>query len=367
MRFLISSALKDDNVSLFFWSLGSELKARGHQVTFVTWGKRSGPKSYDLDGSVLWYPSYRPQHWRDVHFIYRLAKEKWVDCAIGTHVALNAVAAGSLMAGVPVRVGWAHTTSRAFLVHLGGWSCKTAFLLLRRRLVYGLLSHVVAVSGECGNDLRGFWHVPVQKIAVIHNAVRGGADKGTRGETRTNRLVYVGRLAKVKGVDTLMKAFCLVSEYGEVHLDVFGSGSERENLEKLVRELGIDQRVHFHGAIPQDEVCRAFAKADVAVVPSREEPFGLVVIEAMSVGTPIVASRVGGIPEILRDGVDGSLVPPEDPEALAAAIIRLLKDDALRLQMGRNARQRFLEEFQLSTRIPKVADWLEGLVEAAGR
>jgi len=180
-------------------------------------------------------------------------------------------------------------------------------------------------------------------------------------------LVYVGRLAKVKGVDTLMKAFCLVSEYGEVHLDVFGSGSERENLEKLVRELGVDERVHFHGAIPQDEVYRAFAKADVAVVPSREEPFGLVVIEAMSVGTPVVASRVGGIPEILRDGVDGSLVPPEDPEALAAAIIRLLKDDALRLQMGRNARQRSLEEFQLSTRIPKVADWMEGLVAAAGR
>jgi glycosyltransferase involved in cell wall biosynthesis len=108
------------------------------------------------------------------------------------------------------------------------------------------------------------------------------------------------------------------------------------------------------------------AESALTVVPSRSEAFGLVVIESMAVGTPAVASAVGGIPEIIRDGVDGFLVPPDDPAALADKIGLLLSNAELRHKMGLNARERFLSRFEQSRVVKEQADWLEQIV-AAGR
>jgi len=105
----------------------------------------------------------------------------------------------------------------------------------------------------------------------------------------------------------------------------------------------------------------------VCVAPSRSEAFGLVNIEAMAMGTPVVASRVGGIPEIVRDGVDGFLFEPGNDLELGDRLLEVLSDRELREQMGRNARRRFLEEFESSLVAKRQADWLEGLVAAVGR
>ena len=107
---------------------------------------------------------------------------------------------------------------------------------------------------------------------------------------------------------------------------------------------------------------KRMALATATVVPSRSEGFGLVNIESLAVGTPVVASSVGGIVEVIRDGIDGFLVPPDNPELLAERLHLLLSNSELRSTMSRNARERFLTTFEQSKVIKEQADWLAASV-----
>jgi glycosyltransferase involved in cell wall biosynthesis len=125
------------------------------------------------------------------------------------------------------------------------------------------------------------------------------------------------------------------------------------------------ERCTFRDAVPHDEVLRRMAVARVVIVPSRSEAFGLVNIEAMSVGTPVIASAVDGIKEIVRDGLDGVLVAPDDSNALAKQITSLLNDPSRRAEMSQYARERFLRVYEQSEVVTAQADWLEGITQVA--
>lgn len=157
-------------------------------------------------------------------------------------------------------------------------------------------------------------------------------------------IAYVGRLETLKGVDILLRAMPLVlRDVPGARLHICGTGSQLQALEQQTHELGIAHAVSFAGALSRENVARAYARASVCVVPSRAiEAFGLVGIEAMSIGRPVVASRVGGIGDWLEDGVTGIAVPPNDEAALANAIISLLTDRQMARTMGERARQRAL-------------------------
>jgi glycosyltransferase involved in cell wall biosynthesis len=103
-------------------------------------------------------------------------------------------------------------------------------------------------------------------------------------------------------------------------------------------------------------------QASVLVTPSRSEAFGLTNIEAMSVGTPVIGSAVGGIADVIQDGINGFLVPPDVPEILADAITRVLADSALRQRLSRAARERFLDVFEQRAVIAEQANWLESVI-----
>ncbi|HEV8488510.1 MAG TPA: glycosyltransferase [Candidatus Limnocylindrales bacterium] len=144
----------------------------------------------------------------------------------------------------------------------------------------------------------------------------------------------VARLEPEKGHPTLIEAWPLVlRSVPDAYLLVVGEGSRREELERQVRELRIAHRVVFTGR--RDDVPGVTAALDVAVLPSYREAQGLTILEAMALSRPVVASNVGGIPEMIEDGVTGLLVPPGDPVALAAAIVRLLEDHSLADTLGR--------------------------------
>ena len=140
-------------------------------------------------------------------------------------------------------------------------------------------------------------------------------------------IAYVGRLARAKGVDVLLDALAMMGR-GDVTLRVIGDGPERAALERRARNLGIAARVDFFGALPPEEVAGLAATRHLLVVPSRYEELGRVNLEGMAMGLPVVATRTGGIPDVVRDGVNGLLVPVEDPRALATAIERVIADGA---------------------------------------
>ena len=144
----------------------------------------------------------------------------------------------------------------------------------------------------------------------------------------------VARLEQEKGHPTLLEAWpAIVRAVPDVYLLIVGEGSRRDALEAQARELRIAHRVIFTGR--RDDVPAVTAALDVAVLPSYREAQGLTILEAMALSRPVVASDVGGIPEMVQDGVTGLLVPPHDAEALATAIVRLLTDHPYADTLGR--------------------------------
>jgi glycosyltransferase involved in cell wall biosynthesis len=156
---------------------------------------------------------------------------------------------------------------------------------------------------------------------------------------RRSRIVFVGRLSPQKGVATLLAAFAGLTTPG-ARLVLVGDGPDRDDLERQARRLGVRDRIHVTGFVPHSRIPAVLASADLLVLPSVYEEFGTVLVEAMQVGLPAVASRVGGIPEVVEDGVTGLLVPPGDPRSLAAAIDRVLGDPELAQRLGGSARRR---------------------------
>lgn len=139
------------------------------------------------------------------------------------------------------------------------------------------------------------------------------------------------------GIDLLIRAFARL-DHPAARLVIVGEGPQRAEYEALVRELGLAGRVELPGWVDPGAIPETYRSFDVFVAPSRLEAFGVAVLEAAASGLPSVVSRVGGLPEVVQDGVTGLLVPPEDPEALAQALDELLRDPERRRRMGEAAR-----------------------------
>jgi phosphatidyl-myo-inositol dimannoside synthase len=160
----------------------------------------------------------------------------------------------------------------------------------------------------------------------------------------------IGRLLRVKGFDYLVAAHARVlEELPQVRLVLVGDGAERSRLAEQARELGVADSVRFAGTAARDEIPAYLAAADMVAVPSvRHEGYvdGLpnVALEAMGAGRPLVATNVGGLPELVRPGVNGLLVHEKDPQALAGAILDLARDPDLRERLGAAGRREIREE-----------------------
>jgi len=166
------------------------------------------------------------------------------------------------------------------------------------------------------------------------------------GKSRTHRILSVGRLVPRKGVDLVIQALPLLAEAGfdDVELLIVGGSGDALNLEEdpeaqrlraLTKELGVEDKVTMRGQVPRDAMPGIFRSADAVVCAPWYEPFGIVPLEAMACGVPVVAAAVGGLRETVVDQKTGLHVPPQDPEAIADAVGRLLADPALRAEMGR--------------------------------
>ena len=153
-------------------------------------------------------------------------------------------------------------------------------------------------------------------------------------------ILFVGRLHRVKGVDVLMEAAAEVLKKKKIHFLIVGTGEEEGRLREIVRSKKIESYVHFKGKKSGEDLRKLMGEAEVLVLPSRSEAFPLTVVEALAAGTPVIASRVGGVAEIIRNEREGLLVPPEDPKALAEAILYLMENRELREELMENARKR---------------------------
>lgn len=180
-------------------------------------------------------------------------------------------------------------------------------------------------------------------------------------------VVFAGRLVPEKGLDTLLRAFAqILPSVPGARLLVAGDGPERARIQELVDELKLSTDVALLGHVPAAEMDRHFAAAWVQAVPSRwSEPFGLTAVEAMMRGTAVVASGSGGLAEIVRDGETGVLVPPDNVDALASALLRLLGDRDLAERMGMTGREVALRHFSQTTFVDNCLRLYEEMLSTA--
>jgi len=180
------------------------------------------------------------------------------------------------------------------------------------------------------------------------------------------RLAIVGRLIPIKGHDVLLAALARVrEELPEATLEIAGDGPLDAELRATVARLGLTDAVSFLGRV--SPAAPVFERAAVVVVPSRGEGFGMVALEAMERGRAVVASDVGGLPEIVEDGVTGTVVSPDEPEALAAALLELLRDPARAAAMGAAGRVRALAAFSQGRCTDRIEELYRAALETGSR
>jgi glycosyltransferase involved in cell wall biosynthesis len=183
-----------------------------------------------------------------------------------------------------------------------------------------------------------------QVVTVLYglNAPAQAPQRDSESDTPT--LLAVARLVPQKGLDVLIRAMKPIGDaVPDARLLIAGDGAERPALERLARDLGLDGRVSLLGH--RDDIEQLMRRAWLLVHPARWEGFGLVLLEAMRMGLPIVATGVSALPEIVVAGVTGRLVPPDDPSALAEALIDVLGDERFRRDAGARGFERLVERF----------------------
>jgi glycosyltransferase involved in cell wall biosynthesis len=206
----------------------------------------------------------------------------------------------------------------------------------------GAFDAVVANSQMIAQSLEADGLTPV---ITVYNASETRQPRPPLHEPPT--VTFSGRLVRKKGVDVLLRAFARVrAELPQARLVIAGAGPEMPTLKNLLTELALTNSVDLCGHLSHAEMDERFRGSWVQAVPSRyQEPFGMVAAEAMMRGVPVVASRVGGLSEIVSDGETGLLVAPQDVGGLAQALLRLLRDRASAERMGRAARERACRYF----------------------
>jgi glycosyltransferase involved in cell wall biosynthesis len=232
---------------------------------------------------------------------------------------------------------------------------------LRTRILLRTADVVVALWSQAARDLVNHFGVPPERVRVIPRGASGSRFRPATPDERadavrlfgldagTRTIAYVGSLSPEKNVAAAVAA---VGDIPDSQLLIVGSGPERDSLEALASRAA-PGRVRFFGSTPAPE--RAFSAADVLVLPSRTEGIPAVLVEGCLSGLPAVASAVGGIPEIVEDGVTGRLVPPGDVGALTEALRDVL---ARPERMGELARERCLERYELGAVVDAYCDLL---------
>jgi glycosyltransferase involved in cell wall biosynthesis len=265
--------------------------------------------------------------------------------------------------------GHVHTRHGAFIrYHRAPW---------RYRLLRRWVDELVTVSASGREELARLAGLPSSTIGVLPNGVDTDRFQPAPDKTAVRRelrlpesslaVVTVARLAPEKDLETLLRAFAIVTRtHPTTELWVVGYGPEQQCLQALTRELCLETRTHFLGL--RDDVDKILRAADVFALSSLSEGLSVALIEAASCGLPIVATDVGGNAEVVNPPAGGVLVKPRDPEALAAALVKLLSDEDLRRRMGGAARQHALAQFSVEQMVNRYISLYEtALHTSSGR
>ncbi len=348
-------------------TIAARLAARGHRITVLTLSDQPeyGDEALDFQVARISRQWFKPLRWlitltstirlgrqADVVFVNGLAMEAaFANLLLRKPMAQKVV--GDLAWEQARNRGWTKDELETFQTERYGVRLEALKLL---RTWWTRRAHRVIVPSRYLARVVHGWGVAEKEISVIYNASESG--NGTAPVAvpleGTMKLVTVGRLVSWKRVDAVIEA---VAQSVGTGLIIVGDGPEREPLEKLARHLGIAERVHFAGPRSRTEVLGLMAACDVFVLNSTYEGLPHVVLEAMSLGLPVVATAVGGTPEVVESERNGLLIQP-DQSALVQTLKRLQDDPKLRRKLGCQGQATVREMFDIETMVEKTENVL---------
>ena len=349
--------------------LGAALRGLGHDVHLVLRGwEEDGIE--ELDGLTVHRLTVPAPSWRrgTVAFVSRLyaARESLIFSArvarLLARIAPDVVEAPEFHAAglVASLRGRLHRSFPPVVARLHAPSFVTAKLAAERPdldLRAGELAEAASVhcarsisspSDALARVVRRRWCLPAGRVQIVPNPIDDDLFAPTAADrAASGSILVVGRVERAKGQDLLLEALPAIREaVPEAHIRLIGAdGGATQQLLNRARELGLSEAIAVEGARSREQLPGVYRSASVCVVPSRFEAFPYTCLEAMACGRAVVAARVGGLPEVISDQVDGVLVAPEDPAALAGTIRRLLLDGAECRRLGDAARARVLDAF----------------------
>jgi glycosyltransferase involved in cell wall biosynthesis len=263
------------------------------------------------------------------------------------------------MAGVPIIIHTPH--GHIFFGHFS--PLVTRFFMMIERLTAAMVDRMVALTEGERRDYAAFSVVNPDKMVTIHSGVNidqfmkvkaNGREKKLSLGLNTNGLVVgtMGWLLPIKGPIYLLKAMAEVwQDHPDIQLVYVGKGDLEKELKEEAYQAGVSDKVKFLGW--RDDIPEIMQIIDIFVLPSLNEGMGRVLVEAMASGKPIVASNVGGIPDLVKNGHNGFLVAPGDVNGLSLAIKKLIEDEQLRLKMGRKGRN-MAPHFRVEKMVEKI-------------
>jgi glycosyltransferase involved in cell wall biosynthesis len=228
-----------------------------------------------------------------------------------------------------------------------------------------LTKKIIAVSQNAADVCRDVEKIPSTKVKVILNGIdtnmfcpAGNEAEKARGLVRIG---IVARLSAEKDHQTLLNSCkLLVNQTNGFHLEIIGDGPLRDTLEMAVKSLGLDSFVSYSGM--RHDVPELLRQLDIFVLSSTTEGISLTLLEAMATGLPVVATNVGGNPEVVIDGETGYLVPSQNPDEMARKLLLLINDEKLRCQMGEKGRARVIAQFSIKESASKYEELYRGVL-----
>lgn len=254
-------------------------------------------------------------------------------------------------------VGWkiGKYFNKKVILHVHDSYINTARELDVYRRIFRSVDKLIPVSVFQMNEITKVDEGLIHKCQVIYNGINIDERPVTFNEPResadkTIKLIFVGHLIYGKGLDILLKALKILGNY-QFNLDVIGNGPKKLEYEKLSKNYGLEDKVNFVGEISNPGLLKKLPCYDYLVLPSRYETFGIVLIEAMSCGLPVISTKVGSIPEIVTSEEIGVLVEPDSPESLAKGIIK-----AFNKKWDREKIKKYAENFSIEETAKKIEE-----------
>ena len=288
----------------------------------------------------------------------------------GTVGRVAAILAGKHKPPIVVHTFHGHVL-RGYFGPLRSW-----FFRMLERWLAAHTTALIAVSPQVRDDLVALGVAPAERFAVIRLGVELGEriapEKNGRAESRRYLGIpeerfavgWIGRMTAVKRTDDVLVAFKGLRDAGvEAMLCMVGDGPDRPHLEQRAHELGLMRDTLFLGY--QEDVAPFYAAFDALVLPSSNEGTPVSVIEALAAGRPVVATRVGGVPDVVQEGVDGFLVDPGATDDLADRLAQLARDAGLRERMGAAGRNRVLPRYAVDRLVDDVDRLYRSLLDAS--